>query len=530
MTSRVNTGPPLPGSVSEQQTQSASALLAGHSWLAMLIAVLVLGARTACAQSWTYGSAISLRETATNNVDLQPSESRRSDLVSELTPSIRFGEKGARTTLNGTITVPLVFYARNGDKNAAYPSASVLGDVKVIDDFFHVEGSVVVAQQYFNPLGAQPSGFENTTQNRYRSSTYRISPYIRSVTPEGTRYELRESSVWNELGSAPTGTGNSRYTQWTGNASNTESTLGWQANVEHTDFYFNNADPIRTDLARVIGVYTVDPQLRLDLRGGYEENHFPLEDLHGPIYGAGFEWRPTQRTKVLGNWEHHFFGAAYQFSLDHRMALSVWNLSMSRNITTFPQQLASLPVGGDLATLLNGLFLATIPDPVERQQAIDQFIRDRGLPSVLSSALTLYSQQILLQESQTASVGLVGARNTVLLTVFNVRSEPLGASANAPAPLLATGQNSRQTGVSLLWSHKLSPSLVLDSSIQHFRTVANSPSEGRTNQTSGRLMLTSPLSPKTSVFAGVRYQTLSSDVATDYDEAAAFIGVTHTFR
>ncbi|MEO8565239.1 MAG: TIGR03016 family PEP-CTERM system-associated outer membrane protein, partial [Betaproteobacteria bacterium] len=460
--------------MSAPQAQSASALLARYSCTAMLFGALILDASTACAQNWTFGSAVSLRETATNNVDLQPSESRRSDLVTELTPSIRFGEKGARTTLNGTITVPLVFYARNGDKNAAYPSASMLGDVKLIDDLFHVEGSVVVAQQYFNPLGAQPSGFENRTQNRYRSSTYRVSPYIRSVTPEGTRYELRESSVWNELGSAPTGTGNSRYTQWTGNASNTEATLGWQANVQHTDFYFNNADPIRTDLARGIGVYTVDPQLRLNVRGGYEENHFALEDVHGPIYGAGFEWRPTQRTKVLGNWEHRYFGAAYQFSFDHRMTLSVWNLSLSRNITTFPQQLASLPAGGDLAALLNGLFLATIPDPVERQQTIDQFIRDRGLPSMLSSALNLYSQQIVLQESQTASVGLVGARNTVLLTVFNVRSEPIGASSSSPTPLLATGQNSRQTGVSLLWSHKLSPSLVLDASIQHFRTVANS--------------------------------------------------------
>jgi len=496
----------------------------------MLAVTLSLGTSTACAQSWTFGSVASVRETATNNVDLQPSESRRSDLVSELTPSISFGEKGARTTLNGTITVPFVIYARNGDKNAAYPSANLLGDVKLIDDFFHVEGSVVVAQQYFNPLGAQPAGFENTTQNRYRSSTYRVSPYVRGATPDGTRYELRESSVWSELGGAPTGTGNSRYMQWTGRASNTESMFGWQANVEHTDFYFNNADPIRTDLASVVGVYTVDPQLRLDIRGGYEQDHFALEDVHGPIYGAGFEWRPTQRTKVLGSWEHHFFGAAYQLSVDHRMALSVWSLSASRNITTFPQQLANLPAGGDVATLLNGLFLATIPDPVERQQAIDQFIRDRGLPSVLSSALNLYSQQILLQESQTASVGLVGARNTVLLTVFNVRSEPIVASGTALPPLLAAGQNSRQIGVNVLWSHKLSPSLVLDASIQHFRAVANFPSEGRTNQSSGRLMLTSPLSPKTSAFAGVRYQTLNSDVASGYNETAAFVGVTHTFR
>jgi hypothetical protein len=28
----------------------------------------------------------------------------------------------------------------------------------------------------------------------------------------------------------------------------------------------------------------------------------------------------------------------------------------------------------------------------------------------------------------------------------------------------------------------------------------------------------------------MRYQTLSSDIATDYNEAAAFVGVTYVFR
>ena len=59
-------------------------------------------------------------------------------------------------------------------------------------------------------------------------------------------------------------------------------------------------------------------------------------------------------------------------------------LRISRNITSYPQQLANLPAGGDVSALLNRLFLTTIPDPTQRQQAIDQFIRDRGLPAVLS--------------------------------------------------------------------------------------------------------------------------------------------------
>jgi uncharacterized protein (PEP-CTERM system associated) len=179
---------------------------------------------------------------------------------------------------------------------------------------------------------------------------------------------------------------------------------------------------------------------------------------------------------------------------------------------------------------LNNLFLATIPDAALRQQTVDQFIRDRGLPPVLTNALNLYSQQVFLQQSQTASVGLLGTRNTLVLTIFNVRSQPISASGNPLVTPIAFGDNSRQTGVKLLWSHKLTQSVVVDATVERLRTVANAPLEGKTNQTALRIAVSTPLTAKTTLFAGARYQTLSSDIATDYNETAAFIGVTHTFR
>ncbi len=530
MTSRVSARPPHRVDLPVPQPNPALASLAPLAHGALLAAVLAVAAAPVCAQNWTWGSAVTARETATNNVALEPSDTRRSDWITELTPSLLVSEKGARTTFDGTLSVPIVVYARKGGNNTAYPSADLRGDVRIIGDIFHVEGQVSVAQQYFSPFGAQPLGLENVTQNRYRTSTYRISPYLKGVTPGGTNYELRNNDVWTDVSGAPLTTDNFWYTQWTGKASNTQSTFGWQAEIDHTDLHFQNADTIGTDLVRAIGVYVLDWQLRLNARTGYEENHFPLEDLRNTIYGAGFEWHPTQHTNVNGFWEHRYFGAGYLLSVDQRTPLSVWNFRVSRDVTNYPQALARLPAGGDVSALLNQVFLATIPDPTQRQQTVDQFIRDRGLSPTLTGALSLYSQQLLLQESQSASVGLLGARNTILLTIFNVRSEPIAASGDPLSSVVASATNNRQTGASLLWSHKLSPSLVLDATLDRFRTVANAPLEGKTNQTAARLVLSSPLSPKTTVFAGARYQTLNSDVAFDYNETAAFIGFTHTFR
>jgi uncharacterized protein (PEP-CTERM system associated) len=500
--------------------------------LGVLFATIVAVPGPAEAQTWRIEPAMSVLETVTNNVDLQPNETRHSDWITELTPSLRISEKGARTRLSALFSLPVVLSARGGGsgKNNVYPSADVLGDVALVDHWLHVEGQVSIAQQYFSPFGAQPLGFDNATQNRYRSETYRVSPYIQGVTPGNITYELRNNNVWTNANGAPVPTSTSRYTQFTGNASKTDTTIGWQADFDVNDIALNDTDTFRTRLVRLRPVYNVDPQFRLNATIGYEENHFPFDDSRDAIYGAGLLWRPTSRTNVVATWEHRFFGGAYLFTFDHRTPLSVWNVRVSRNITSFPQQLASLPAGGDVGTLLNGLFLTTIPDPAQRQAAIDQFIRDRGLPSVLSGALTLYSQQILLQQSQSASVGLLGARNTVVLAIFNVRTEPISASGSALAGPLETADNSRQTGISLVWSTKLSPSMTLDATIERFRTVANPPFEGRTNQTALRLVASTTLSPKTTMFAGARYQTLSSDITPDYNEAAAFVGVNYTFR
>jgi len=373
-------------------------------------------------------------------------------------------------------------------------------------------------------------GFDNATQNRYRSETYRVSPYVQGVTPGNVAYELRNNNVWTNASGAPVQTSTFNYTEFTGNASKTDTTIGWRADFDVNDIALNSNDTFRTRLVRLIPLYNVDPQLRLSAIVGYEENHFSFDSSSDVVYGAGFEWHPTNRTDVVGKLERRFFGTGYLVTFDHRTPLSVWSLRASRNVTSFPQQLANLPAGGDVAALLNGLFLSTIPDPAQRQQAIDQFIRDRGLPAVLSGALSLYSQEILLQQSETASVGLLGARNTVVLTIFHVRSEPISASGNVLDSPLATSDNNRQSGVSLLWSHKLTPSVTFDATIDRLRTVSIAPFEGRTNQTLLRLVVSTPLSAKTTMFAVARYQTLSSDIVSDYNEVAAFVGVNYTFR
>lgn len=530
MTSRGSDGPPVRPRA-PPRSNGFPAPPARHAATVLIGALLTLAAAPLQAQSWKVEPAFSAQETLTNNVNLVSDENRRSDWVTQLTPSLRVTEKGARTSLIGFVSLPVLLYARTGsENNNVYPSADLLGDLALVENWLHVEGQVTVSQQYFNPFGGQPLGLDNATQNRYQSETYRITPYVKGVTPGNISYELRNNNVWTNVQNTPVNADDFRYTQFKGNAAQTETTTGWQADFDVNDVTINNRDKFRSRLIRLQPVFKVDPQLKLVGTVGYEENHFPTDESSNGIYGGAFDWRPTPRTTVTGSLEHRYFGPGYLFSFDHRTPLSVWTLRISRSTSSFPQQLANLPAGGDVSALLNNLFLTTIPDPALRQQAIDQFIRDRGLPSVLASPLNLYSQQVFLQESQTASVGLLGTRNTVVLTIFNIKSQPISASGDALTLPVNFGDNSRETGISLVWSHKLTPAVVIDATIERFRTIANQPLEGRTNQTALRVAVSTPLSAKTTMFGGARYQTLSSDVATNYNETAAFIGVTYTFH
>ncbi|MEO8753288.1 MAG: TIGR03016 family PEP-CTERM system-associated outer membrane protein [Casimicrobiaceae bacterium] len=511
---------------------ASPALRRAGSACALAVAIAVAAA-PAQSQTWHFEPSISLEETFTNNVNLDPTNARTADIVTAITPSLSFRERGAHTRLDGSVSIPIQFYARTGgENNYLYPTLALLGDLDLYQRIVHVEAAINVQQQFFTPFGAQPDGFTNATSNRYRTTTYRVSPYALGVASNGIEYELRNNNVWTNLSGAPISTQNSRFTEWIGRVSSpTGRQFGVGANYDYTDVTFDGeAGTLKTQIGRVIPFYNYDPQLRLDATVGYEDNQGTLSDYRGAVYGVGFRWRPTERTNVVGNWEHRFFGASYLLSFDHRTPRSIWNAQISRNITTYPQQLASLQGGTDVAGFVNGLYLSSIPDPVLRQQAVDQFLLERGLPNTLVGPVTLYGEQIILQQQQSATVGLTGARNTILFSVFNIRSEPISASGTPLPPILALGNDNTQTGGSIVWTNRLTQAVNLIASLEGFRTVANAPGSGTTTQGIARVTLAAPISPHMTGFIGARYQALNSDVASDYNEAAAFVGISYTLR
>jgi uncharacterized protein (PEP-CTERM system associated) len=314
--------------------------------------------------------------------------------------------------------------------------------------------------------------------------------------------------------------------------------FGWQVDYNRNDVRFTDQDPQLMELARLRLLYQLDAPLQVGVDVGYERNDFPFSESSGAIYGVGYKWHPSAITSSEGFWEHRFFGSSYGFNLDHRTPLSVWSMNASRGITSYPQQLAALPAGGDVQRLLNSLF-SRIIDPAERQRLVDQVIRDRGLPNTLASPVTLYTQQITLQEAANTTLGLLGARNSVFFSGSYLRQQPITASGNALPPDLAGFNNNTQYGANIVWTHQLTPLMSLGTNLSWTRTVPNaaivlpggSDSLGTTNLTSLQVFLSTQLSARTTVYTGARYQVQTSNVPdNEFNEAAIFVGVNHVFH
>ena len=247
------------------------------------------------------------------------------------------------------------------------------------------------------------------------------------------------------------------------------------------------------------------------------------------IYGVGVRWHPSERTIFDGSWEHRYFGSSYNVTFDHRTPLSVWSFLASRNVTSYPQQLATLSGGIDISAALNQLFQSRVPDPAARQTLVTQLIQDRGLPSFLSNPVTIYSQQLQLTETLIGTVGLLGARNSVFGSLYRQRVEPVSGSGNVLPPELQGLQNNTQYGGNLVWSHSLTPQVALTGTVDGSRTNDNT-GPGVTKQAGVRVGVSTPVSALTTVYAGIRYQVSHSNVSFDYNETAAFVGLLHRFQ
>jgi len=494
--------------------------------------ILVLGTSTGAFAQYVLRLTPSIGATVTwtDNVRVSQRENRESDLVFLVRPLLAIDYRAPRASLQGTVAVPVVIHTQVDEEDKVYASVNLNGNVELIEDHFFVDAAAYVSQTYYSPFGARPSDLTNITDNRYTTQTYRVSPYAKGTIGSDVSWLIRNDSTWTNLNDSPQAAQGQFINRLFATINREPRPFGWGADIERTDYRFQDQQQTQVvALARARATWRADAQFQAYVSAGYERTDFPFFETEGVIYGAGFRWRPTERTRLDAEWEHRFFGESYGVRFEHRRPLSFWSFRAYRRLASYPERFVSLQEGANVADVLDRILQSRIPDEDERARVIEAFIENRGLPETLDQPINIYARQFFVVDYAAATAGLLGARNTLLFTVYRSRQKPITGAGQEIPPELSGFDNNTQYGVGTAWSYQLAPSATFTLGANASLTEAEPPFSARSEQLIVRALYTKSFSPRTTTFSGVRWQDFDSNGGSGGQEFAVFAGFNHRF-
>jgi uncharacterized protein (PEP-CTERM system associated) len=504
--------------------------MGGRRWHKAATALVFLASllyATAAAAEWITRSDITLRATYSdpNALTDLPADGTFSTRVS---PSVRVAGGGSRFRANLLYAPSAIFGRRDRLVNTLAGNANL----EAVENFFFVDALGSISQSFISPFDPQPGDIILNTENRAETRTFGFSPYVRGQVGRAFSYELRNRNTWTYADNRELA--DVRTTQWSGRMASPISRFGWALEYDDTVVHYETITGLESDRESRLyrGRIFFQPDLSLQLRAsaGGEENNYTLQQTRSyEIYGVGLLWRPGPRTTLDLEWEQRFFGPSRLARLSHRTRLTALNFSYSRNTGNFQQDLLTLPPG-NTAAILDAIFAARIPDPIERQAAVEEFLRVTGTPAFLATPLSFYTQQIVLREHAEASAAMLGKRNSVIFTVFTSESTDLQAGIGAAGQdTFLFGGTVRQTGFGLRANHNITPRSTLGAGATRTYSKQEEPITRDSRNDHYTLSLNHTLSPKTTTTAGLSLTRFESQTGVSRDARSVFAGLTYRF-
>ena len=416
-------------------------------------------------RAWTIRPRVTLTETLTDNANVNQS-GRQTDLITEISPGIRIDMRTAR--LKGYFDYALSgqFYARS-DYSRTQNSLNTFGTLEAIDNWFFVDFSGRIAQQAISAFGPQSASNTTINSNSAETSSYRVSPYIRGQLLTGAvNYSLRYN--YTTTSSDAVASSDTTLSQWIGQLQGGTpfQQLKWTLDANQQTADYSRGRKTDSDLYRMMLTYTLLPQFRVSLSGGWEANNYASVQTKGKTtHGYGFDWSPTPRTQLTAFRERRFFGDGHDITFTHRFPLSSIRFTDNRNISVFPDQFGVTGRGTlydfYYQQLSNSEPYASISDPATKNTVVDAAVnlllaatgRDPNT-QVVSSFL---SSQATVQRRQQLAFTLQGVRNSLTLMATRGESQALMSTTGISDDFTKNSLNSiEQRGVSLNITHRLS--------------------------------------------------------------------------
>jgi uncharacterized protein (PEP-CTERM system associated) len=470
---------------------------------------------------------IKLTETWSDNVSIvRANNGKESGFITELAPGININAKTARLKAKLDYTLLGQFYSTPSGYSRTQNNLNSFGTLEAVEQWLFVDFSGVIAQQAKSAFGTQSPSSANLNNNLTETATYRLSPYIRGQFAGLVEYSLRYNRSTTQASASTVS--DIELSEWTGQlrGSTPFQSLRWSLDASQQSADYSLGRKTDSERLYATATYLVIPQFSVSVSGGRESNNYASADSEShTTHGFGFDWTPTERTKISAFKDRRFFGDGHRFNFTHRFSRSSITYSDTKDVAVLPSQFSvglgatNLELAYQTCTLANS---QQYPDPQELEQFCSalaaSYVSQNGLqPNEQATASFLFSRATL-QRRQQLAVGIQGVRNTVTVMFNRNEMQSLFASSSLPDDFSSiTGI--RQRGLSINLSHRLTGLTNLNVMASRQESVSNGGSALNITTTIYQANLTSSLGPKTSAGLSVRH-TQSDSTTNPYTENA----------
>lgn len=491
------------------------------------------------ARAWIIKPRISLTETLTDRANVGSAVvGDRSDLITTLAPGLQIQANTARLKASLDYTLRALVYANNADFNTTQNQLNAFGSFEAIDNWFFIDFNGRIGQQAVSSFGAVSPSSGSINQNSVETSNFGISPYIRGRLSNDMNYQVRynTSTTQSSRGSVS----NVDIAQWVGQLQGGTAfkSLNWALDLNQQNVDYAQGRQTEATVFRGISTYAITPEFRVSLSAGRESNDYASADQTSRMtHGYGFDWAPSERTKLSIFRERRFFGNGHSYSLTHRFPLSSISFTDSRDVSILPNQFTSLNSTGStfdvFSPLLTQMCNASLGNTAG-QAAIDQCVADLfaslNLPANYQTTSSFLTSRATLMRRQQLAWTLLGVRNTLTIMANRSENETMFAATALNDDFSNLNlTNIKQRGFSLNFSHKLSA----QSNLSVMASRQNSQGTGtitnlKTTMTMYQASATTKLSAKTNGSISLRRSEFDS-TTNPYTENAIFGTLTYTY-
>ena len=508
-------GQQIPGSA----ISSNSAATSGASSAAPDLAAE--GSGTQSSRAFVIKPKIKFTETWTDNVSIvRTGNGKESGFITELAPGVNINAKTARLKAKLDYTLLGQFYSTPSGYSRTQNSLNSFGTLEAVEQWLFVDFSGVIAQQAKSAFGPQSPSSSSLNKNLTETATYRLSPYIRGQFAGLVEYSLRYNRSTTQASAATVS--DIELSEWTGQirGSTPFQSLRWSldASQQSADYSLGR----KTDAERLYATatYLVVPQFSVSVSGGTESNNYASANSEShTTHGYGFDWTPTERTKVSAFKDRRFFGDGHRFNFTHRFSRSSISYSDTKDVAVLPNQFASVGLG---ATNLDLAYQTCTLAQSQQYPDLDQldqvctawanwYVSQQGLPPNGQATASFLFSRATLQRRQQLAIAVQGARNTLTVMFNRNEMQSLFASSTLPDDFSST-TGIRQRGLSINYSHRLSGLTSLNLLASRQESVSTGVSALEVKTTIYQANLTSSLGPRTTGGLSIRHTTSDSNL------------------